>query len=83
MEWLFMCLSPFLKQQKMKSKELEQMVARECEFLSYYLEEYQKKLTTEPNNTDLKEMIIALEAKWEAYDKVYRYIKKVLPKDED
>jgi hypothetical protein len=66
----------------MRSDELEQMVGRECEFLSYFLEDYQNKLTTDPDNQYLKETIIKLQAKWEAYDKVYRYIKKTFKKDE-
>lgn len=66
----------------MRSDELEQMVGRECEFLSYFLEDYQNKLTTDPNNQYLKDSIIKLQAKWEAYDKVYRYIKKTFKKDE-
>jgi hypothetical protein len=28
-------------------------------------------------------MLTAMKAKWEAYDKVYRYIKKVFQHDED
>lgn len=63
----------------MRSDDLKQMVGRECEFLSYYLEEYQKKLKTDPQNKAMKEMVIVLQAKWEAYDKVYRYIKKIFP----
>lgn len=66
----------------MRSDELEQMVGRECEFLSYFLEDYQNKLTTDPDNQHLKDSIIKLQAKWEAYDKVYRYIKKTFKKDE-
>lgn len=66
----------------MRSDELEQMVGRECEFLSYFLEDYQNKLTTDPRNQYLKDTIIELQAKWEAYDKVYRYIKKTFKKDE-
>jgi len=66
----------------MRSDELEQMVGRECEFLSYFLEDYQNKLTTDPHNQYLKDSIIKLQAKWEAYDKVYRYIKKTFKKDE-
>lgn len=66
----------------MRSDELEQMVGRECEFLSYFLEDYQNKLTTDPHNQYLKDSIIKLQAKWEAYDKVYRYIKKTFNKDE-
>lgn len=66
----------------MRSDELEQMVGRECEFLSYFLEDYQNKLTTDPDNQYIKETIIKLQAKWEAYDKVYRYIKKTFKKDE-
>ena len=66
----------------MRSDELEQMVGRECEFLSYFLEDYQNKLTTDPHNQYLKDSIIKLQAKWEAYDKVYRYIKKTFKEDE-
>lgn len=60
----------------MRSKELEQMVMRECSFLSHFIEEYENDLQTQPNNEELKEMLTAMKAKWEAYDKVYRYIKK-------
>jgi len=67
----------------MSSKDLEQMVMRECSFLSYFIDEYENDLRTQPNNKELKEMLTAMKAKWEAYDKVYRYIKKVLPQDED
>lgn len=52
------------------------MVGRECEFLSYYLEEFERKLTTDPRNQELKDNINTIRAKWEAYDKVYRYIIK-------
>jgi hypothetical protein len=67
----------------MRSKELEQMVMRECSFLSHFMEEYEKDLQTQPNNEELREMLTAMKAKWEAYDKVYRYIKKVFQHDED
>lgn len=60
----------------MRSKELEEMVMRECSFLSYFIEEYERDLKTQPNNEELKELLTAMKAKWEAYDKVYRYIKK-------
>ncbi len=53
------------------------MVGRECEFLSYYLEEFERKLTTDPRNQELKDNINTIRAKWEAYDKVYRYIIEV------
>lgn len=66
----------------MRSEELEQMVMRECEFLSYYMEDYENKLTTDPENQELKDMITEIKAKWEAYDKVYRYIKKTFKEDE-
>lgn len=52
------------------------MVMRECSFLSYFIEEHERDLQTQPNNEELKEMLTAMKAKWEAYDKVYRYIKK-------
>ena len=55
---------------------------RECEFLSYYMEDYENKLTTDPQNQELKDMITEIKAKWEAYDKVYRYIKKTFKEDE-
>lgn len=67
----------------MRSKDLEQMVMRECSFLSHYIEDYEKDLQTQPNNKELKEMLTAMKAKWEAYDKVYRYIKKVFQHNED
>lgn len=67
----------------MRSKELEQMVMRECSFLSHFIEDYEKDLQTQPNNKELKEMLTAMKAKWEAYDKVYRYIKKVFQHNED
>mgnify|MGYP003665709559 FL=1 len=54
------------------------MVMRECEFLSYYLEDYEKKLSTDLNNEELKLIVSELKGKWEAYDKVYRYIKTTL-----
>jgi hypothetical protein len=60
----------------MSHKDLKKMVGRECEFLSYYLEEFEKKLTTDPRNQELKDNINTIRAKWEAYDKVYRYIIK-------
>ena len=60
----------------MRHQDLEQMVGRECEFLSYYLEEFERKLTTDPRNQELKDNINTIRAKWEAYDKVYRYIIK-------
>ena len=58
----------------MSIEELKIMVGRECEFLSYYLEQYERDMITNPNR-DLQESIFSLRAKWEAYDKVYRFIK--------
>jgi hypothetical protein len=58
----------------MEIKELKQMVGRECEFLSYYLDEYNKQLATNPNDQDLKRLIATMHGKWEAYDKVYNFI---------
>ena len=59
------------------------MVMRECSFLSHFIEDYEKDLQTQPYNEELREMLTAMKAKWEAYDKVYRYIKKVFQHDED
>ena len=44
--------------------------------------DYENKLTTDPQNQELKDMITEIKAKWEAYDKVYRYIKKTFKEDE-
>ena len=62
----------------MSVAELKQMVGRECEFLPYYLEEYRRSLSTNPEDRDLKELIAVMQAKWEAYDKVYRFIQTEL-----
>lgn len=59
------------------------MVMRECSFLSHFIEDYERELQTQPNNEELREMLTAMKSKWEAYDKVYRYIKKVFQHDED
>lgn len=53
------------------------MVMRECSFLAHFIEDYERDLKTQPNNKELRELLTAMKAKWEAYDKVYRYIKKV------
>lgn len=60
----------------MRSEELKQMVGRECEFLSYYIDEYSKILSTNPEDYELSKRIDVLKSKWEAYDKVYRFILK-------
>ena len=57
----------------MSIEELKVMVGRECEFLSYYLEEYERDMATNPSK-DLKDAISVIRGKWEAYDKVYRFI---------
>jgi hypothetical protein len=56
----------------MSIDELKTMVGRECEFLSYYLEKYEEE---ENPSEELQEHILSLRGKWEAYDKVYRFIK--------
>ena len=66
------------KPREMRSDELKQMVARECEFLSYYIEEYERMLSTDPKNQALKDSIKEMKGKWKAYDKVYRFIKETL-----
>ncbi len=58
----------------MRNEELKQMVGRECEFLSYYIDEYSKILSTNPEDHELSKRIDVLKSKWEAYDKVYRFI---------
>ena len=55
----------------MRSKDLEKIVAKECEFLSYFLEDFENKLSTEPNNQEIKEHIDTLREK---YDKVHKFI---------
>lgn len=55
-------------------EELKEMVGRECEFLSYYLEEYAKQLSTNPYDRELLASVEVMQSKWEAYDKVYRFI---------
>ncbi len=62
----------------MRSDDLLQMVERECSFLSYYLEEYEDKLSTDRNNEELKALVDEMRGKFIAYNKVYEYIKKVL-----
>ena len=52
------------------------MVGRECEFLSYYIDEYNKILSTNPQDYELSKRIDVLKSKLEAYDKVYRFILK-------
>lgn len=58
----------------MRSKDLEKIVAKECEFLSYFLEDFENKLSTEPNNQEIKKHIDTLREKYEKYDKVHKFI---------
>jgi len=66
------------KKEIMRIQELKQMVGRECEFLSYYIEEYEKDIATNPSDMELKTMLSNMKSKWEAYDKVYRFICKTI-----
>ena len=58
----------------MTIEELETTVMKECSFLSYFLEEYEKELNTNPVNQSLKEMVMALKKKHKQFDKIYKYI---------
>jgi hypothetical protein len=58
----------------MTIEELETTVMKECSFLSYCLEEYEKELKTNPVDQSLKEMVMALKKKHKKFDRIYRYI---------
>jgi predicted DNA-binding protein YlxM (UPF0122 family) len=60
--------------------EIEKLVMRQCEFLSFYLEDYEAKLSLDPNNEELRELVKQLREEWTQYDKIYTYIKKTLSK---
>jgi hypothetical protein len=51
------------------------MVMRHCEFLSFYLEDYEARLSTDPGNEELQDLVKSLRKEWTQYDKIYRYIK--------
>lgn len=61
----------------MNLEELETEVMRECEFLSYYIEEYEKTLTTDRLNEALKELVQVMKEKHEKFDSLYNYIKQL------
>lgn len=56
-------------------EEIEKMVMRHCEFLSFYLEDYEARLSTDPGNEELQDLVKSLRKEWAQYDKIYRYIK--------
>jgi len=56
------------------NEEIKKMVMRHCEFLSFYLQDYEKKLSTDPYNEELQELVKKLRKEWTQYDKIYRYI---------
>lgn len=58
----------------MTIEELETTVMRECSFLSYYLEEFEKDLITSPSNQALADSVKRMKAKHKKFDKIYRYI---------
>ena len=61
----------------MSIQELEQIVMRECEFLSYYIEEYEAHLSTNPYDRVLMENMELLSAKYKAFEKVYIFIREL------
>ena len=58
----------------MRQDELKEIVAKECEFLSYYLEECENKLSTNPKDLELIRMSDSLREKWVKYNKIYQFI---------
>lgn len=58
----------------MTIEELETTVMRECSFLSYYLEEYEKELQTNSFDQALKDSVKRLKDKHRKFDKIYKYI---------
>lgn len=58
----------------MRQSELKDIVGKECEFLSYYLEECENKLNTNPKDIELIKMRDSLRDKWIKYNKVYQFI---------
>ena len=62
----------------MRQNELKEIVGKECEFLSYYLEECENQLTTNPKDMELIKMRDSLRDKWVKYNKVYDFIRDTL-----
>lgn len=60
--------------------EIEKMVMRHCEFLSFYLQDYEARLSTDPRNEELQDLVKSLRKEWVQYDKIYRYIKETFKK---
>jgi len=58
----------------MRQDELKEIVGKECEFLSYYLEECEKQLSTNPKDRELIKMSDSLREKWVKYNKIYQFI---------
>jgi hypothetical protein len=56
------------------NEEIKKMVMRHCEFLSFYLQDYEEKLSTDPYNEELQELVKKLRKEWIQYDKIHRYI---------
>ena len=67
----------------MSIQELEQIVMRECEFLSYYIQEYDSHLSTNPGDKELKDNVELLSSKYKDFEKVYIFIRELNGKSKD
>ena len=57
--------------------ELENIVMKECEFLAYYIEEYNAHLSTNPNDAKLKGSLEVLTKKYKDFEEIYVFIKRM------
>lgn len=60
----------------MRSDDILRLVMQECSFLSHYLEEYENKVSTNPTDKELKELINTLSGQLQKYEKLAEYIKE-------
>lgn len=60
----------------MTIEELENIVMKECEFLSYYIEEYNSHLKTNPNDPKLKGSLEVLTKKYKDFEEIYVFIRR-------
>lgn len=61
----------------MTIEELENIVMKECEFLAYYIDEYNAHLATNPNDPKLKGSLEVLTKKYKDFEEIYVFIRRM------
>lgn len=61
----------------MSIEELENIVMKECEFLAYYIDEYNAHLVTNPNDNHIKNLLELLTKKYKDFEEVYVFIRRM------